>query len=191
MKKAQKPLTATQPTLETERLILRPLTLSDSAAIQHLANDPEIAANTLTVPHPYPAGAAEEFISRSQKSAQQGEAFVFAIVRKTDDALVGVMGLHLDSGHQRAEMGYWMGRPYRGQGYTTEAARRLLAYSFDELGINRVYAAHFAHNPASGRVMQKIGMTYEGTLRQHVLKNGRFVDVLYYGIVRSEYSTSS
>ena len=78
-------------------------------------------------------------------------------------------------------MGYWIGKPYWNQGFGTEAALAILRYAFEQLGLNRVYAAHFRRNPASGRIMQKIGMTYEGRLRQHVKKWGDFEDMEYYG----------
>ena len=89
--------------------------------------------------------------------------------------------------HANAEMGYWIGKPYWNRGYGTEAAGGVLRYAFEQLGLNRVYAAHFRRNPASGRIMQKIGMTYEGCLRQHIKKWDTFEDMEYYGILRSEY----
>ena len=83
-------------------------------------------------------------------------------------------------------MGYWMGVPYWNHGYCSEAARALVAHGFQQMGLHRIYAFHFVRNPASGRVMQKAGMTYEGTLRQHVKKWERYEDLTAYGILRSE-----
>ena len=97
----------------------------------------------------------------------------------------------LSQPHANAEMGYWIGKPYWNQGYGTEAAGGILQYAFEQLDLNRVYAAHFRRNPASGRIMQKIGMTYEGCLRQHIKKWDSFEDMEYYGILRSEYRGGS
>jgi RimJ/RimL family protein N-acetyltransferase len=81
-----------------------------------------------------------------------------------------------------------MGVPFWNHGYCSEAARALVTYGFEQMGLHRIYAFHFARNPASGRVMQKAGMTCEGTLRQHVKKWERYEDLVAYGILRSEYT---
>jgi RimJ/RimL family protein N-acetyltransferase len=175
------------PLLETERLHLRPLERRDAADVQRYASDREVAANTLVIPHPYPDGAAEAFIQNTYEEARRGEAYIYAIVLKTDSALVGVIGLHPQKEHDRAEIGYWIGRPFWNQGYATEAARALVAFGFEELGLNRIYARYFLRNPASGRVQQKIGMRYEGTLRQEVKKWGIYEDLGVNAILRSEY----
>lgn len=110
-----------------------------------------------------------------------------AIERREDGALLGVISLTgLHPVHRRAELGYWVGVPYWGKGYATEAARLIIGLGFRE-GLNSIFARFFTQNPASGRVMQKAGMRYEGTLRQHVCKNGEFLDLAYYSILRSEW----
>lgn len=99
------------------------------------------------------------------------------------------MGLILDSENNCAELGYWIGKPYWGRGYCTEAARAIVRYGFDDLHLHRIHSSHFASNPASGRVMQKIGMTREGCLRQHIRKWGQWEDVVLYGILRSQWQS--
>ena len=84
-------------------------------------------------------------------------------------------------------MGYWIGKPYWNGGYCTEAAAAVLAYAFDALNLNRVYAHHFSSNPPSGRVMEKIGMKYEGECPQHFRKWDQFQDIRLYGILKSDY----
>ena len=98
--------------------------------------------------------------------------------------MIGAVGLRIEREDQRAELGYWIGRPYWNQGYCTEAARAVLDFGFEQLGLNRIYASHFTRNPASGRVMQKLGMTHEGRLRQHVRKWDAFEDVEVYAVLR-------
>ena len=85
------------------------------------------------------------------------------------------------------ELGYWLGVPFWNQGYCTEAALAVVQYGFEVLRLHRIYASHMIRNPASGRIMQKIGMTYEGCQRQHVQKWGVFEDLATYGILQSEY----
>jgi len=177
-----------RPTLETERLVLRPFALSDAPDVQRLAGERDIASTTLNVPHPYEVGTAELWIGTHEESFEAGQLVTFAIVDRATNALLGAIGLTINVEHDRAEMGYWVGKPYWGNGYCTEAAAAVLRYAFDELGLNRVYACHLTRNPASGRVMQKIGMRYEGRLRQHVKKWGQREDLETYGALREEYS---
>jgi [ribosomal protein S5]-alanine N-acetyltransferase len=176
-----------QPILETERLRLRPFTLDDAPAVQQLAGDPAIADTTLNIPYPYLDGMAENWINTHAEALASGKSITYAITRRQDGALLGAIGLRLNRQHRRAEMGYWMGKPYWGQGHTTEAASSLLAFGFNELDLNRIYASYLVRNPASGRVMEKMGMRYEGLLRQHVQKNGRFEDLATCAILRSEF----
>jgi RimJ/RimL family protein N-acetyltransferase len=176
----------TQPTLETQRLTLRAFTRADAPIVQRLAGDRAIADTTLNIPHPYGNGVAESWIASHDALRAQGSRVTFAVVRRSDDVLVGAITLTLHPERHRAELGYWIGRPYWGNGFATEAARAIVAYGFAALGLHRVHASHLARNPASGRVMQKIGMTREGTLRSHVRKWGVFEDIVIYGILREE-----
>jgi [ribosomal protein S5]-alanine N-acetyltransferase len=175
------------PTLTTERLILGPFTLQDAPAVKDLAGEREIAATTANIPHPYEDGMAEEWINTHQDAFDKGESVTFAIVRKADKQLIGAIGVHIYPINQLAEMGYWIGKPYWKQGYCTEAAAEVIRYSFEQLGLNRIQARHMTKNPASGRVMQKIGMKYEGTLRQSILRWEKFEDAAMYSILRNEF----
>jgi RimJ/RimL family protein N-acetyltransferase len=176
-----------RPTLETERLLLRPFTLADAPAVQRLAGDRDIASTTLSIAHPYEDGMAERWISGLPDKWARGTQLHFALERRADGALLGDVLLYPTFAHRRAELGYWLGKPYWGHGYTSEAAAAVLAYAFTVLDLHRVFAEHMTRNPASGRVLQKIGMTYEGTMRHHTLKWGVFEDVAVYGILRDEW----
>jgi ribosomal-protein-alanine N-acetyltransferase len=173
------------PTIETERLVLRPFTLADAPAVQRLAGERDIASTTLSIPHPYPDEAAKQWIGKHQDAFSRGEALDLAVTRRSDGALVGAIGLRIEPEHARAELGYWIGKPYWGRGYCTEAAAAVVRYGFDALELNRIHACHLLRNPASGRVMQKIGMVHEGCLRGHVRKWGQFEDLALYGILRA------
>ncbi|MFF2091068.1 GNAT family N-acetyltransferase [Paenibacillus sp. NPDC058174] len=177
------------PTLETDRLILRPFELSDASEVQRLAGHIEIAQMTLSIPHPYPDGGAEIWIRSSKNNSREGNGFPFAVVTKDEDKLIGCISLNLSKPHRKAELGYWLGKPYWGQGYSTEAARRVLSFGFQELGLNKIYAIAMVKNPASANVMKKLGMKWEGELKEHILKWDVFEDIVYYGIRKSEYES--
>jgi len=176
-----------RPTLETERLLLRAFTLEDAAAIQRLAGDRAIAETTLNIPHPYEDGMAEEWIATHQELYDRGEKIAFAMTDKRASTLIGSISLmDIQGGHQ-AELGYWVGVPYWNAGYCTEAGQAILRYAFSQLFLVRVHACHLTRNPASGRVMQKLGMQHEGTRRQHVRKWGVFEDIELYGILAASW----
>ncbi len=175
------------PILETERLILRPFALADAADVQRLVGDRAIAATTLSIPHPYEDGMAEAWIAGRQAMIERDESTPFAIVRKSDGALIGSINLmDIQAGHQ-AEFGYWIGVPYWNRGYCTEAGQAMLDFAFNELGLVRVHARHLSRNPSSGRVMQKLGMSHEGTRRRHVRKWDVLEDVEMYGILVDDW----
>lgn len=179
--------TTQPPLLTTERLGLRPFNLGDAAEVQRLAGAWEIADTTLNMPHPYDDGLAEAWISGLSIAYAAGKEVVYAITLRPSGPLIGAIGLVLKKRHRRGELGYWIGVDYWNQGYATEAARAVLAYGFGQLGLNRIHAYHFTRNPASGRVMEKIGMRYEGRLRQHVRRFDAFEDLDSYAILRQEY----
>lgn len=169
-----------QPTLTTERLRLRPFRGGDAPRVRTLAGAREVAENTLTIPHPYPEGAAEEWIATHPVKWAEGTLVAFAM-EHPEDGVIGAIGLVITREHRRGELGYWVGIPWWNQGYATEAVRAILAYGFDGLELNRIWARHFTRNPASGRVMEKAGMRFEGILRGHMIKWGKSEDLAVYG----------
>ncbi len=179
------------PELKTDRLLLRPFILADAPAVQRLAGDRDIASTTLSIPHPYEDGMAEQWINSLQERFERGDFVNFAVVLLAGGALIGSIGLQVNQAHENAELGYWIGVPYWGNGYCTEAAMAVLHYGFTKLGLHRIAAHHLSRNPASGRVMEKIGMQYEGCERQRIKKWGVFEDVRMYAILRDEYESGS
>lgn len=176
----------THPTLETARLKLRPYTEADIPELLPLIGSREVAATTLRIAHPYTEEHAREFIAM----AQEADKIWLAITLRSDGRQIGGIGLRLDEPHQHAELGYWLGVAYWGQGYATEASREMLRYGFEDLGMHRIFASYFKHNPASGRILQKLGMSYEGCQRQHLRKWGEFIDLELYGLLRQEWHAS-
>ena len=88
--------------------------------------------------------------------------------------------------HNRAELGFWVGVSYWGNGYCTEAATAMIRYGFEVLGYHKVAARHMKCNPASGRILEKVGMRKEGTLVDEVIKDGAFHTLVVYGMINSE-----
>ncbi len=173
--------------IKTARLVLRPLDAGDLPALVRLAGAREIAATTVRIPHPYTEEDARYFLALAAEEFRAGSSAVFAICISPGRELSGAIGLHFEPAHRHAELGYWMGVPYWGKGYTTEAARAVVAFGFETLGLHRIYAHHFAGNDASGRILQKIGMRYEGRFREHVRKWDSFIDVENYALLEIEY----
>ena len=176
------------PMLETERLLIRGFELSDAPAVQRLVNDIDIARSTLHIPYPYTLEMAEEWIASQKEQLENGTSIELAIALKKDGELIGAIAISaINREDETAEIGYWIGKKFWNNGYCTEAAKRIVQYCFEELKLNRVYAIHFSTNPASGRVMEKIGMKKEGVLRQNKKKWGEFIDTPIYAILREEY----
>lgn len=174
------------PTLHTPRLLLGPLAEDDVPALVALAGAFEIADTTATIPHPYTLDDARSFLTIDAAEREAGAAVRFA-VRLDGPELIGVVGLHgITRDPLRAELGYWIGVPWWGRGFATEAARAAVRYGFDALGLHKIHAHHLARNPASGTVLQRIGMQQEGVLRQEVRKWERLEDVVLYGMLRSD-----
>jgi [ribosomal protein S5]-alanine N-acetyltransferase len=178
-----------QPTLETSHLLLRPFRLDDATMVQRLAGVPEVVHNTLTIPYPYPDGVAEAWIGTHAEAFANGTGVTFAIGSRDGLELFGAISLAVRKQHNHAELGYWLGVPFWGRGHATEAAKAVVEYGFSSLGLHRIYAHHFTRNAASGRVLQKLGMTFEGIHREHVRKGDTFEDLANYGILKREWET--
>lgn len=173
--------------MHTKRLTLRLLELVDAEAMEHLLQDKDIASTTLGIPYPYPRGSAAAFIQMRQDAASNGNGYSFAIVDSAAQTFMGVIGLRINKDHNHAELGYWIGKPYWGHGYCTEAVQRVFEFAFGERKLNRLFAAALTRNPASYKVMEKSGMRHEGLFRQHLLKGDVYEDVTHYALLRTEY----
>jgi RimJ/RimL family protein N-acetyltransferase len=174
--------------LESERLVLRPLTVADAPTLARLAGRREIADTTLSIPHPYSEQLAQEWIQKHAERENPPKQIVFAIALKANGQVIGTMGLRdIDYDHCQAELGFWVGIEWWGSGFATEAARIVVRYGFNELKLNRIHAHHMVRNPASGRVLEKVGMKREGLLRQKVRKWGVFEDIVALAIIREDW----
>jgi ribosomal-protein-alanine N-acetyltransferase len=164
--------------------------LADAPDVQRYASDRDVAAMTLNIPHPYPDGAAEAWIGTHAAKYSEGRLASFAITERESGALAGAIGLHVEPAHNRAELGYWIGKPFWGRGYATEAGRVVIRFGFESLRLNKIHAAVFIKNPASDRVIRKLGMKWEGRLREHDLKWGAYEDIDVYAVLANEWKES-
>lgn len=147
-------------TLESKRLILRPPRPSDISGIVVWLGDFNVARNMSRVPHPYHEEDAEMFVA-GMGPQREGRQYCFSVLRKSDGMFLGGAGLQEQGG--TLEFGYWLGTPFWGQGFATEAAYRLVGFAFEELGEERVHAGWFYDNPASGHVLAKLGARHNGS----------------------------
>jgi [ribosomal protein S5]-alanine N-acetyltransferase len=175
-------------TLETARLALRPMALSDAPTVALLAGRREIADTTISVPHPCSEAQARAWIAARSEPGNARKELVFAVTLRSNGQLIGAVGLRdIDPDHAQAELGFWIGVEFWGQGYATEAARAAVGYAFDALQLNRVCAHHMVRNPTSGSVLGKVGLKPEGLLRQRVRKWGVYEDVVVCAILREDW----
>ncbi|MGG6310403.1 GNAT family N-acetyltransferase [Paenibacillus macerans] len=172
--------------LETERLMLREFTMEDEQEVHVYASDPFVVRHMVWGPNS--EEETREYLARMREmqNKEPREGYELAAVLKATGQLIGGCGLYL-SGFKQGEIGYCFNPLFWRQGYATEAARALLALGFQELGLHRIYATCRPDNSGSAKVMQKIGMTYEGHMREHLWHNGKWHDSFQYSILSSEY----
>jgi [ribosomal protein S5]-alanine N-acetyltransferase len=180
----------TPPTLETDRLILRPITPADAASVFLYCSNPAVTRFTLFETHQTIDDSrwfCEDY-ARSRYASREPDPF--GIVLKADPlgTVVGALGAHWASQpNLTMEFGYSIAEPHWGRGLVAEAARAVIEYVFEEYATERLQARVFVGNDASERVLRKLGFTREGVLRSLVLRRGRWWDIVMYSLLRSEW----
>jgi [ribosomal protein S5]-alanine N-acetyltransferase len=182
----------TPPTLETERLILRPVTPDDATAVFIYASNPNVTRYTLFETHQTEQDSRWFVIDYVRSRYACKEPDPFAIVIKDDPVglMVGALGAHwVSQPNGTMELGYSIGEPHWGRGYVTEAATALIRLVFSEYAVERVQARVILGNEASERVLEKLGFTREGVLRSAVFRRGRWWDLAMHSILRAEWES--
>ena len=175
------------PTLETPRLILRRIAMSDAKDIFAYSCDEEVARHVLWSAQKS-VGEAKDYCRFMMRKYKNDEPSSWGIIEKKTGKLVGTIGfMDYNEDNATVEVGYSLARWLWNGGYMTEALSCVIDYAFENMELNRIEAQHELTNPSSGRVMEKCGMRKEGVLRQRLYNKGKFVDVALYAIVRSDW----
>jgi [ribosomal protein S5]-alanine N-acetyltransferase len=170
--------------IETARLLLRTIAMSDAEKINELSNDKAVAARTLRMPYPCSLEDTKKFIEQTTAQVNSNHSMVLTITLKSTSEIIGVISLQIESQHESGELGYWLGKKYWGNGYGTEAAKAVIHYGFEHYNLNRIYACCMSDNEASGKVLRKVGMQYEGFSKKHIKRDGVFKDIEHYAILK-------
>lgn len=175
--------------LETERLWLKPYQANMADSVYAVIKKREIADTMLMIPHPYPRKQLDGWLDYVQKSFDIGQSFEYAVFTKDQPArYIGNCGLvTVSKAHHSGEIGYFIDPAEWGQGYATEACRKMLDQAFTEHGLNRVFGCCLVRNPASRRVLEKAGMAFEGRFKQEFFMNGAYEDIDYLALLKQDY----
>lgn len=175
------------PTLTSARLVMRPLLAGDTAAIAARAGDPAVAYQLDRMPAPFPLALAARWIARRALRWREGRGITLAITRAGEHDVIGTVSLKISLAHRHAELGYWVAASAWGEGIATEASAALIDWGFATLRLRRIHARVLADNPASRRVVDKLGFTVEGVRPGHYRRSGAYLDVIELGIARADW----
>jgi ribosomal-protein-alanine N-acetyltransferase len=179
------------PSVQTERLLLRPLSVDDAADVFAYASDPEVSRYTAWESH-MTLDDSKAFLATVADLYTTRQVAPWGVEHRADRKLIGTCGFaNWNVKHRRAEIAYALSRRCWNRGYTTEAVRAVLDFGYRVMGVNRIEARCDVLNVASARVMEKAGMTFEGILRQHMLVKNAYVDLKLYSILREEWARAA
>lgn len=174
------------PVLETDRLLLRQMLVRDRDDMYEYSCKPQVTKYLLWHEHPS-ADYTAKYLKYMQPKYRRGEVFDWALVTKDQNKMIGTCGfVRFDAENNAAEVGYVISDKFWGNGYAAEALGRIISFGFEELSLNRIYARHMIGNDASGRVMQKCGMHYEGIIRGSMYIKEKYCDVAQYAILKND-----
>ncbi|MCK5773629.1 MAG: GNAT family N-acetyltransferase [Thermoplasmata archaeon] len=173
--------------LDGKRIYLRPLEEADADDITENVNDPEVVKWTLLIPYPYPDDGAIQFIRMAEKSMLERSSYIFGIILKKSDRLIGVISLDkVEWTHRVSKIGYWLGKDHWNNGYMTEATALLTAFGFEQLGLFRMEAVILEGNVRSAKVLTKCRFRKEGIERSRYQKDGRRFNGTLYSLLPSD-----
>lgn len=170
--------------LESERLTLRPVANEDISAIVALAGDVEVAQWTVSIRHPLSEGQVTEWLA----GCVAGREHAFAIQPKDENKLIGIVGITVMGDGKKGEIGYWIGRPYWGNGFATEAVRRVLLHGFGALGLAEIEATVFPGNDRSVQVLAKTGFSETGSDHRAAPARGGDRNVIVYTLTKRDFA---
>ncbi len=169
--------------IRSPKFILRPFKEGDEYSLIKNINNKKIAKNTFSIPYPYKRKDARFWINHNLQLYRKKKRTEVNFAIDIDGKVIGSIGLEKIDGH-KAEIGYWLGEKYWGQGIMNSAVKLIMEYAFRKLRLRRVYANVFPSNKASARVLKKAGYKYEGRLRKYVIKDNKPLDILLFARVK-------
>ena len=169
--------------IHSKKFILRPFKKGDESSLIENINNKKIAKNTENIPYPYKLKDARFWIKHNLKLNRKKKKLEINFAIDINGMVVGGVGFRKIEGH-KAEIGYWLGEKYWGQGIMTTAVKLVTKYAFQELRLKRVHAHVFPFNKGSVRVLEKAGYQYEGRLRKNSLKDNKLIDSLIFAKVK-------
>jgi RimJ/RimL family protein N-acetyltransferase len=173
--------------IKGKRINLRTPEIKDAYSIKEYAKDKSISKYTVHIPYPYKIEDALSFIKKNKEKLKKKEEYSLGI--EINNEIVGMVSLfNINYKNKNAELGYWIGKPFRGKGYATEAAKLIIDFGFKKLGFIRIFAKLNHENAESAKVLERLGFKYEGRLRKHRFQNGRYCDELRYGLLEEEFN---
>lgn len=171
--------------IETENLILRLLEFNDIYSITEILSNINVTKNLLEVPYPYTLEDAKSFVIYNLENFYSERFIIYMIADRETNEIYGSISMSFSQIHNRGEVGYYIGEEYWGRGIMTEALKAVIDFWFDK-GLKKIVGNHFEFNKASGKVMEKAGMKCEGSMKKHVKRNGKYYDLVYYGIINEK-----
>ncbi len=175
------------PTLYSARFTFRETTSNDLLRMTELLNNQKISQHIFNIPFPFTLSDAQQRLAFMQEGFSNKNRYIFVITHQQENEMIGQIGLHLNTENNHAEMGYWIGEPFWGQGIATEGIRTILEFGFETLGLHKIFATHFLDNPASAIVMTKNKMIKEAELKEHYLRDGIYKGIGQYRLTKEEY----
>ena len=180
----------TSAVLETERIQLNPVSMTDTKDIQENARVREIADTMISIPYPYPPDGGTRYVDKHLAEFETGTAVSFILRNRSSGRFLGIVELRaIETEHSQGELSFWLAKHAWGKGYMQEALSAVVEFAFESVGLNRLYAYHMLRNPASGRILEKTGFRREGVLCQRVRKWNIFEDVALWAILRRDWKT--
>ncbi len=176
----------------TERLLIREYHKKDIDSFLQVVRQPELYHTTYGIPREYTKRRAKQWLRFIHNNIRYMLSYEFGMFLKENEQYIGNVGLiNVSKDHNHADISYYIDTNYRNRGYTTEAAREMLRFGFEVMGFEKISGLCMSINTPSRRVMEKIGMQFEGTLRKDLLKDGIYYDMDHLSILKEEYFTNS
>ncbi|MDD5396645.1 MAG: GNAT family protein [Candidatus Moranbacteria bacterium] len=170
--------------IKTKRFILRLIRLKDAKDLAKNMNNWNVIKNLSQIPFPYELRHAKQFSGKIEKEMKKEKPENYVMVIEIDGEVVGAVGAHhIVHGH-KAEMGYWLAEKHWGRGIMSEVVKKFMAHIFTKFKLRRICAYAYPYNKGSMRVMEKVGMKFEGIGRKDMIKDGKFLDVHIYAKVK-------